>query len=133
MLHRVEVQGYQQGPVKRHGCPSHGIGLTPDESQIWLCDGHNSALHVFDNTVTPPKQIATIPVRDQPGWISFSLDGARAYSSTGEIFEVRTRTRVAALEDEEKRQVGSEKLVEIVFDGEKPVRASDQFGLGAKQ
>jgi hypothetical protein len=23
-LHRVEVEGYQQGPVKRHGCPSHG-------------------------------------------------------------------------------------------------------------
>jgi DNA-binding beta-propeller fold protein YncE len=132
MLRRVEVQGYQQGPVKRHGCPSHGIGLTPDESQIWLCDGHNSALHVFENTDSP-KQIATIPVRDQPGWISFSLDGARAYSSTGEIFDVRTRQRVAALEDEEKRQVGSEKLVEIVFDGDAPVRTNDQFGIGMKR
>ena len=30
-LHRVEVQGYEKGPVDRHGCPSHGIGLTPDE------------------------------------------------------------------------------------------------------
>lgn len=133
MLRRVEVQGYQQGPVKRHGCPSHGIGLTPDESQIWVCDGHNSALHVFDNTADAPKQIATIAVRDQPGWISFSLDGARAYSSTGEIFDVRTRQRVAALEDEEKRQVGSEKLVEIVFDGDAPVRTSDQFGIGTKR
>ena len=38
-LHRVEVQGYEQGPVKRHGCPSHGIGLTPDERELWLCDG----------------------------------------------------------------------------------------------
>ena len=133
MLRRVEVQGYQQGPVKRHGCPSHGVGLTPDESQIWVCDGHNSALHVFDNTSDAPKQIATIAVRDQPGWISFSLDGARAYSSTGEIFDVKTRQRVAALEDEEKRQVGSEKLVEIVFDGEAPTRTNDQFGLGMKR
>jgi DNA-binding beta-propeller fold protein YncE len=133
MLHRVEVQGYKQGPVKRHSCPSHGVGLTPDENQVWVCDGHNSHLHVFDNTVMPPKQMASIPVRDQPGWISFSLDGARAYSSTGEIFDTRTRALVAALEDEEKRQVGSEKLVEIVFDGQKPVKANDQFGLGTKQ
>jgi DNA-binding beta-propeller fold protein YncE len=132
MLHRVEVQGYKPGPVKRHACPSHGVGLTPDETQVWVCDGHNSALHVFDNTVMPPKQIASIPVRDQPGWISFSLDGSRAYSSTGEIFDTRTRQLVVALEDETKRQVGSEKLVEIVFDGNKPVRTNDQFGLGTK-
>ena len=35
-LHRVEVQGYQKGPVDRHGCPSHGIGLTPDEREVWV-------------------------------------------------------------------------------------------------
>src|SRR6185436_2094156 len=35
-LHRVEVAGFQKGPVKRHGCPSHGIGLTPDEKEIWV-------------------------------------------------------------------------------------------------
>ncbi|MBI3876718.1 MAG: hypothetical protein HY300_12340, partial [Verrucomicrobia bacterium] len=29
-LHRVEVEGFKKGPVKRHGCPSHGVGLTPD-------------------------------------------------------------------------------------------------------
>ena len=32
-LYRVEVQGFQKGPIKRHGCPSHGIGLTPDEKE----------------------------------------------------------------------------------------------------
>ncbi|HKX32690.1 MAG TPA: hypothetical protein VJ302_33700, partial [Blastocatellia bacterium] len=32
-LQRVEVQGVQPGPVKRHGCPAHGIGLTPDERE----------------------------------------------------------------------------------------------------
>src|SRR5947208_983849 len=41
-LYRVEVEGYQKGKVKRHGCPSHGIGMTPDEKEIWLCDGANS-------------------------------------------------------------------------------------------
>src|SRR5581483_6126580 len=55
-LHRVEVAGVKQGPVKRHGCPSHGVGLTPDAKEVWVCDGHNSMLHVFDVTVSPPKQ-----------------------------------------------------------------------------
>ncbi len=131
-LHRIEVQGYRKGPVKRHGCPSHGVGLTPDEREIWLCDGHNNAVHVFDNTVMPPKQIATIPVRDQPGWITFSIDGTHAYPSTGEVFETRTKKRIVALQDEAKREVGSEKLLEVAFEGERPVRAGDQFGIGVK-
>ena len=79
----------RRGRSSGTGVPSHGIGLTPDEREIWLCDGHNNAVHVFDNTVMPPKQIATIPVRDQPGWISFSIDGAHAYPSTGEVFDTQ--------------------------------------------
>ena len=55
VLHRVEVDGYKQGPVKRHGCPSHGIGLTPDEKELWLADGANESVHVFDATVMPPR------------------------------------------------------------------------------
>src|SRR5207245_7278973 len=50
-LYRVEIAGFATGPVKRHGCPSHGIGLTPDEKQLWVCDAHNSRMHVFDATV----------------------------------------------------------------------------------
>jgi DNA-binding beta-propeller fold protein YncE len=58
LLHRVEVDGYKQGPVKRHGCPSHGIGLTPDEKELWLADGANETVHIFDATVMPPRQMA---------------------------------------------------------------------------
>ena len=46
--------------MKRHGCPSHGIALTPDEKELWLADCANSAIHVFDSTVMPPKQLASI-------------------------------------------------------------------------
>lgn len=130
LLQRVEVKGFEKGPVKRHGCPSHGIGLTPDEKEIWLCDGHNSRLHVFDNTVMPPKQITDIPLREQPGWVTFSLDGRRAYPSTGEVIDTKTRKIVAALKDEKGRAVHSEKMVEIVFRDGAPVRAGDQFGVG---
>ena len=132
MLHRVVVQGVSPGLVKRHGCPSHGIGLTPDERELWVCDGHNQAVHVFDATVDPPAQKSSIAVRDQPGWISFSIDGQRAYPSTGEVFDVKTKKRVAVLTDETGRAVGSEKLLEIVFDGPRVARVGNQFGVGLK-
>ena len=132
-LHHVEIQGYQMGPVDRHGCPSHGIGLTPDEKELWVSDGHNKFMHVFDNTVMPPRQMTSLKVRDQPGWVTFSIDGQYAFPSTGEVFDTRTKKLVTALQDETGRQIGSEKLLEIVFDGTKPVRAGDQFGLGAKR
>ena len=103
--HTVEVVGFKKGPVKRHGCPSHGIGLTPDEKEIWLCDGFNSSLHVFDLTNDPPKQIHDVQLREQPGWVTFSLDGKRAYPSTGEIIDTKSKKIVAALKDERGREV----------------------------
>jgi hypothetical protein len=133
MLHRVEVTGYEKGPVKRHGCPSHGIGLTPDEKELWLADGANSKIHIFNATVMPPKQVASIAVRDQPGWITFSLDGKHAYPSTGDVIDTVTRKVVARLTDEENRAVQSEKVVEVVFAGGKPVRTGDQFGIGRRR
>lgn len=132
MLHRVTVPGYEAGTVKRHGCPSHGIGLTPDEKELWLADGTNSRLHIFDATVMPPKKIATIGVRDQPGWITFSLDGHYAYPSTGEVIDTKTRQIVTVLGDEKTGTVQSEKVVEVVFQDGKPVKNGDQFGIGRK-
>jgi DNA-binding beta-propeller fold protein YncE len=129
-LYRVEVEGFKKGPVKRHGCPSHGIGLTPDEKEVWLCDATNSRVHVFDTTKSPPKQVTSIQLREQPGWVTFSLDGRYAYPSTGEVVDTTTKKIVVALKDEKGREVHSEKMVEIVFKGGVPVRAGDQFGLG---
>lgn len=129
-LHRVEVEGFKKGPVKRHGCPSHGVGLTPDEREVWVCDATNQRMHVFDAAVMPPRQVASIEVREEPGWITFRLDGVHAWPSTGDIIDVDSRKIVAHLTDETGAAVMSEKMVEVhVRDGE-PVRTGDQFGLG---
>jgi DNA-binding beta-propeller fold protein YncE len=133
VLHQVKVTGYEKGPVKRHGCPSHGIALTPDEREIWLSDGANGKVHVFDATVMPPKQTATIAVRDQPGWITFSMDGRFGYPSTGEVVDTTTKQIVATLSDESGKPVHSEKIVEIVFTDGKPTAAGDQFGIGRRR
>jgi DNA-binding beta-propeller fold protein YncE len=129
-LHRVEVQGVVAGPVERHGCPSHGIGLTPDERELWVVDAFNRKVHVFDATVMPPRQVASLAVRGEPGWVTFSLDGRHAYPSTGEVIDTATRRVVATLVDETGAAVQSEKMVEIHFADGRPVAAADQFGLG---
>jgi hypothetical protein len=129
-LHRVEVENFRKGPTKRHGCPSHGIGLTPDEKELWLTDSFNTRLHIFDATVMPPRQAASIVVRGEPGWVTFSIDGQYAYPSTGDVIDTHTRKIVVLLKDEMGREVQSEKMVEIDFRGSEPVQAGDQFGLG---
>ncbi|MDB5388691.1 MAG: hypothetical protein JWM11_4337 [Planctomycetaceae bacterium] len=130
MLHRVEVAGFKKGPVKRHGCPSHGIGLTPDEKELWVTDATNQTMHVFDATVMPPKVLKHIRVRDEPGWITFSLDVHFAYPSTGDVIDTSTKQILLGLTDETGRAVQSEKLLEIDFEDGKPVRNGDQFGVG---
>lgn len=129
MIRRVEVEGYKQGPVKRHGCPSHGIGLTPDGTQVWVCDAFNQCLHVYSADLQP-KALATIKLRDEPGWIKFGIDGKLAYPSTGEVIDVASRKIVATLTDEQGRAVQSEKMIDLIFEGTDPVAVGDQFGRG---
>ena len=128
--------GFEPGPVKRHGCPSHGIGLTPDEREVWVVDGHNQRVHIFDNTTFPPEQVESIAVRDEPGWITFSLDGALAWPSTGDVIDTESREVIAHLTDETGAAVMSEKMVEVhVLGGEvvrhrRPVRPRPRHRRG---
>ncbi|MGK0188541.1 MAG: hypothetical protein ACI9R3_004352 [Verrucomicrobiales bacterium] len=126
----IKVEGFEKGPVKRHGCPSHGIALTPDGKEVWLSDGHNSRVHVFTLAGDEATQAASIPVRDQPGWITMRLDGKHAWPSSGEIIDIATRKVVTHLIDEKGRAVGSEKMVEIHWKDGKSIRTGDQFGYG---
>ncbi len=132
-MHRVDVtnEGFEAKSPLRHGVYSHGVGLTPDETEVWVVDGANESLHVYDNTVMPPVYKQRIKLRKQPGWITFSLDGKHAYAPTGEIIDVATKAVIAQLVDETGALVKSEKMIEIhlTSDG-KAVRASDQFGIG---
>lgn len=128
-LAQVVVEGWNKGPVRRHGNPSHGIGLTPDEKELWVCDGHNMRMHVFSSQA-PYQQLTTIPLQDMPGWVTFSLDGRYAYPSSGEVIDVKTRKILLTLKDEFNNNVSSEKMIEIQFDGNKAVRIGDQFGVG---
>lgn len=129
LVARVVVEGWNMGEVRRHGNPSHGIALTPDEKELWVSDGHNMRMHVF-SAVAPFQQLTTIPLQDMPGWVMFSLDGKYAYPSSGEVIDVKSRKVLLTLQDEFYNNVSSEKMVEIHIEGNKVVKAGDQFGLG---
>ena len=128
-LAHVEVEGWTMGPVRRHGNPSHGIALTPDEKELWLADGHNMRVHVF-SAVVPYQQLSTIPVQDMPGWLTFSIDGKYVYPSSGEVIETKTRKILTTLQDEFHNNASSEKMLEIDFANNKAIKAGNQFGIG---
>jgi DNA-binding beta-propeller fold protein YncE len=138
ILHRVEVQGFgwpqnwQISPRPRipHGCPSHGIALTPDEKEVWIVDGINNYIHIFDNTKMPPRQKDSIKTTAGPYWITIGLDGKLAYVSSGDVIDIKTRKIVGQLKDEYGRPLHSEKLLDMLFADGKLTRVVNQFGNG---
>ena len=72
----------------------------------------------------------SIALREQPGWINFSLDGKFGYPSTGEVIDSSTKKIITALSDEKGRDVHSEKMVEVHWKAGKVVKTGDQFGVG---
>jgi DNA-binding beta-propeller fold protein YncE len=133
ILHHVEVPGVTAGKSPTHGIPSHGIAMTQDEREIWIADNANNYVRIFDATVMPPTLKTSVKVRDEPGWITFGIDGTLAYPSTGDVVDVKTKKIVATLQDETGANAESEKMLEIDFAGGKPSVAGDQFGKGKKR
>jgi hypothetical protein len=132
VIHRVEVEGYGWSRNRRlpHQVPSHGIAMSPDETEIWVVDGVNRYIHVFDATVMPPEQLMSIPTRDVPAWLTFGLDGEFLYPSSGDVINAATKEVIAGLIDEFGNVVRSEKMIEVLFADGQPVRTVDQFGVG---
>jgi DNA-binding beta-propeller fold protein YncE len=132
ILDRVVIEGYQMEVAGKYECPSHGIGLTPDERELWVADGVDNRLHIFDATTYPPVASTTIEVRAQPRWVTFGIDGQYVYPSSGDVIDRKSRKIVATLEDERRSFVHSERMLEIQFAGGSPTRAGDQTATGER-
>ena len=131
--YHVEVPGVAPGRSPTHGIPSHGIAMTADESEIWIADNANNYIRIFDATVMPPTMKTSVKVRDEPGWITFGIDGTLVYPSTGDVIDVRTKQIIGTLQDEHGVNAESEKMLEIDYTNGKPTAAGDQFGKGRKR
>jgi DNA-binding beta-propeller fold protein YncE len=112
----------------------HGIGLTPDEQEVWVVDQGNKELHVFDNTVSPPKFKQVVPMAAKThGWICFSRDGRYAWCDTGEVFDAAAKNRLAQWTDQPEGKgdpVMSSKFFEVHFRGDDAVFVGHQMGVG---
>jgi hypothetical protein len=110
----------------------HGIGLTPDEKEVWVVDGAKAMVHVFDATVSPPKETHQVQTTyGQLHWITFTIDGRFAYASVTpmagvfdtDVLDTATYARVG--------KVGpSEQILEVDFSGTEIVAIGNQYGVG---
>lgn len=128
----LHVVGRPELSDRRSRC--HGIGLTPDEREVWVVDQGYKEIHVFDNTVMPPKFKQVVPMAAKThGWICFSRDGRFAWCDTGEVFDAKTKQRVAQWTDSadgEGSPVMSSKFFEVHWKGDDVVFIGHQMGIG---
>ena len=109
---------------------THGAGLTPDGSELWISDQEGRTLFIFDATRTPPAPTGSVPLsQGGHGWICFSLDGNYVWSHAPEVFDTKTRQQVAVLRDENGNPVSSSKFIEVHMRDGKVVRIGNEFGL----
>ncbi|HEV3353308.1 MAG TPA: hypothetical protein VG076_10310 [Acidimicrobiales bacterium] len=113
------------------GIPGHGIGFTPDEREVWMNDGGNPYVYVFDMTAMPPRQVAMVRVSNPaPHWVTFSIDGRFAYvagrkgtTDPTDVVDARTHRRVGELSP-------SEDLLEVDMGPTAVMAVGNQFGVG---
>ena len=112
---------------------THGAGLTPDETELWISDQKGKKLFIFDATQMPPTPKGHVEVSTGGhGWVCFSLDGKYAWCHAPDVFDVKTKKRVAVLKDEHGKPVQSSKFIEVHLVDGKVVRMGNEFGLGRK-
>jgi DNA-binding beta-propeller fold protein YncE len=148
VLYTVPIQGFTWSPeTYENSAPSHGISLSPDEKQLWVMDGPNSHVHVYDVSGLParaPRHLADIklsrPVAgdEQPcvydcnrsGWIQFSRSGRYVYvGDSGDVIDARTRKIVFDLQP----LYDSKKTLELDWRRGVPVFTTTRAGLGYRR
>jgi len=134
MLKRVELPG---DAWKGKGY-SHGIGMTPDESEIWVADPVNKVWQVWDNPGDGrnPVYNAAKMIRPSAGvehtWVSMSNDGRLAFLGDSSVIDVKTHKEIAVMKDEfGRRIVHTEKLLFMTFKDGQVIETTNQFAVGS--
>jgi DNA-binding beta-propeller fold protein YncE len=124
----IEGQGHVDGQLNQHG-----IGLTPDERELWVTDGvgNQPLMHVFDVTTDPPTPLRDVTISyTGPHWITFTINGDYAYPAgpkgqghNTDVIDTSTYQRVGSIGP-------SEDLLEVDFDSGVISQVGNQFGVG---
>jgi hypothetical protein len=133
MLKRVELPG---DAWKGKGY-SHGIGMTPDESEIWVADPVNNAWQVWDNPGDGRNPVYNAAKMIKPtagvvhSWIAMTNDGKLALIGDSSIIDVKTHKEIAVLKDEYGRRiVHTEKALFMTFRDGQLIETNNQFAVG---
>ena len=126
----AEIAGQTSVPGQLN---QHGIGLRPDETEVWVNDGVGGQpfIHVFDVTVSPPRHIHAVRLSyTHPHWVTFTINGDFAYPAgpkrggrPTDVIDTSTYARVTAIGP-------SEDLLEVDVEHGRIVRVGNQFGVG---
>jgi hypothetical protein len=114
----------------------HGIGWTPDETEVWQSSTAGDPRVFIWDMRNPMAPVLKEPLRLRSGrgahWLTFTIAGDFGYiapnkgSEDGtEIFDVGTHGSVGTIGS-------SEEMLEIDFMGGKITRVSDQYGIGRR-
>jgi len=112
----------------------HGIGWTPDESEVWqsssYSDPHIYVWSMLDPMAPKLKEQLSLRSKHGPHWLTFDLKGEYAYIAPWkngedgtEIFNTQTHRSVGSIGS-------SEDMVEIDFADGVITRTGDQYGIG---
>ena len=114
----------------------HGIGMTPNETEAWVCDRGtgNHFVHVFNITSLPPVQTHLVTVsNDNPHWLTFTINGRYCYvagekgkNQPTDVVDTATYRRIGSLGP-------SEDLLEVDFNNGQVTATGSQFGVGRMQ
>jgi hypothetical protein len=120
-----------------HSNPSHGIGVTPDDSEIWVSDDVNVAWQVWDNPgdgrtpVYNPSKTVPVTPGTSSSWISMTNDGKLAFLGDGSIVDVKAHKVIGTLKDEYGRRLHAlEKNLFLAFQDGKLLETNNQFAVG---
>ncbi len=86
-----------QCPLEPH-TPTHGLGLSPDDTQLWVTSLADDLVYVYDTRTE--KLLGKVSTGKCPNWIAFSPDGkyccvSNSGSDDCSIIDTRTRKEVA--------------------------------------
>jgi len=123
---------------------SHGISLSPDETQLYVIDSVHKEVQVWDVSRVAegiaPARLGVIPVAGltgeesscaydcgRSGWLQHSLDGRFVYvGDSGEVIETATRKVITTL----PTLANTKKSLEIDWENGVPVATSGRLGVG---
>ncbi len=72
-----DVPGKTKNTEGVQGSPSHGIGITPDKKTIWATSKWYG--YVFAYSMPDLKLLGSVPVGEDPDWLTFTPDSKSVY------------------------------------------------------